>query len=237
MGVYKAVAFGAQLLCSAGSCPSVLLPTTAPTVVIEGKTLATIMDFSPIKNIPPFGTCSLQGGKPCLPVLPTPWTDTLLGDIHTVNAPVLPVNSTLQCAIGGLIHVNDCNQASLSVGVYDPDRPRLSEGPTPEEQRAEHEREEWLRTHFPEVADYRYGKEPSPEELESRVMSWRAEEEAAKRALDSTRKAVGGYAQARREAQEAYDRAKAAREEAEWRLTRANNRRGVEEVRRRGRRR
>ena len=48
----------ATMMCSFGAAPSVLSVTSDPTVLVESKPLATIMDFAPMANIPPFGVCS-----------------------------------------------------------------------------------------------------------------------------------------------------------------------------------
>lgn len=48
----------ANMTCSFGAAPSVLSVTSDPTVLAESKPLATITDYAPIANIPPFGVCS-----------------------------------------------------------------------------------------------------------------------------------------------------------------------------------
>ena len=55
----KQVVMGAMLKCSFGIAQSslIVIPKGTPTI-IEGKLAATIMDFAPIANIPPFGMCS-----------------------------------------------------------------------------------------------------------------------------------------------------------------------------------
>src|ERR1700712_3278268 len=49
---------GAGLECSFGAAPAVLnvLPETG--VMVEGRPAATVMDFMPFENIPPFAMCT-----------------------------------------------------------------------------------------------------------------------------------------------------------------------------------
>ena len=110
---------GAMLQCSFGMAPSSLIPLPTPRVMIEGRPAATIMDFAPFVNIPPFGMCmSLSNPTvaaataaalgvltpmPCIPVT-TPWKP---GAIKTMlgGEPALDAGSTCQCAWGGIIQM------------------------------------------------------------------------------------------------------------------------------------
>ncbi len=107
-----------QMMCSFGMAPSVLNPIPNR-VMIEKKPAATIMDFNPIVNIPPFGMCMSLANPtvaaatsaalgvltpmPCLPVT-TPWTpgavQTLIG-----GKPALTFGSQCTCAYGGIIQM------------------------------------------------------------------------------------------------------------------------------------
>jgi hypothetical protein len=140
MGAFtKVVAAGAKLMCTAGSAPSFLLATTASGIRVEGKMVATIFDGKPFTNIPPFGTCSIKGG-PCIPSMPGPWAPSFPPGADAIAAPMLPFDATLPCAMGGMIRVADCNQASLMIGGKG--QAELSAGPGPEERAAMDEYEE-----------------------------------------------------------------------------------------------
>jgi uncharacterized Zn-binding protein involved in type VI secretion len=108
---------GALIQCSFGMAPSSLAPLPASRVVIEGRPAATITDFAPLVNVPPFGMCTSLANPtvaaatsaalgvltpmPCVPVT-TPWKpgapQTLIG-----GKPALTAGSTCQCAWGGVI--------------------------------------------------------------------------------------------------------------------------------------
>lgn len=108
---------GALIQCSFGMAPSSLAPLPAPRVVIEGRPAATIQDFAPLVNIPPFGMCTSLANPtvaaataaalgvltpmPCVPVT-TPWKP---GAVRTLigGSPALAEGSTCQCAWGGVI--------------------------------------------------------------------------------------------------------------------------------------
>src|SRR5688572_30617129 len=94
------VVLGAQLQCSFGTAPSSLAVTSQTTILSSGKPCATIQDFNPVANIPPFGNCTspsnpaviaAQGApQPCVPVT-TPWAP----GCPTVSLSKLPaLNST-----------------------------------------------------------------------------------------------------------------------------------------------
>jgi uncharacterized Zn-binding protein involved in type VI secretion len=109
----------AQLMCSFGLAPSVLNVIPSSRVLVEGKPAASVMDFAPMTNIPPFGMCmSLSNPTvaaatsaalgvltpmPCLPVT-TPWkpgaAKTKVGGL-----PALTFGSTCQCNWGGVIQI------------------------------------------------------------------------------------------------------------------------------------
>src|ERR1700741_914660 len=81
----------AQLMCSFGVAPAVLsvIPKGLP-VQAGGQMAATIQDFMPNANIPPFGMCTTPSNpqvaaatsaalgvltpQPCIPMTTAPWT-------------------------------------------------------------------------------------------------------------------------------------------------------------------
>jgi len=127
MGVL--VCTGAIMSCTFGMAPSVLdaLPDTG---VVCPTPAATIMDFAPIVNIPPFGMCFSEANPeviaataaalgvltpmPCVPVTVAPWIPgaptVLLG-----GQPALDDLSTCICAWGGLIAIEDPGQFQTTV--------------------------------------------------------------------------------------------------------------------------
>ena len=226
MGAFvKVVANGARLMCSAGSAPSMLQATTASSIQVEGKAVATVFDAKPISNIPPFGTCSIKGG-PCVPSLPGLWGPSFPVGTEAVAAPMLPFNATLQCAIGGKIFVADCAQAALMIGGGD--QPELSAGPTPEEREAMDRFEE----RFLQLWGSDEAKDLQAEELKRRVDTAKEKERKAKvdleKALRSGNKMAQGLAEVAAEVAKArYAEARKARERAEQFLRRSPNRRGA----------
>ncbi|MDT5080786.1 MAG: hypothetical protein QOJ80_5423 [Mycobacterium sp.] len=109
----------AQLLCSFGAAPAVLNVLPLARTMIEGKPAATIMDFAPFVNIPPFGMCMSPSNPtvaaataaalgvltpmPCVPVT-TPWkpgaAKTMIG-----GKPALTLGSTCNCTWSGIIQI------------------------------------------------------------------------------------------------------------------------------------
>ncbi len=108
----------AMMMCSFGVAPATLSPIS-PTVLIEGKPAATIMDSAPMANIPPFGMCTSLANPqvaaataaalgvltpmPCIPVT-TPWVN---GATKTMIAgkPALTLGAQCQCSFGGVIQI------------------------------------------------------------------------------------------------------------------------------------
>lgn len=123
------VCTGAVIQCSFGAAPAALsvLPANR---VLTGTPAATIMDFAPIVNIPPFGMCSSPSNPtviaataaamgvptpaPCVPATAAPWTPgaptVLIG-----NMPALNDSSKLTCMWGGMIQVSFAGQATVMV--------------------------------------------------------------------------------------------------------------------------
>jgi len=120
---------GATMQCSFGAAPAPIniLPTNR--VMAAGMPAATIMDFVPVTNIPPFGTCSSLANPtvaaatatalgaltpmPCIPATSAPWTPgvatTLIGD-----QPALDSACMLTCVWGGLIQFTAPAQVTVA---------------------------------------------------------------------------------------------------------------------------
>lgn len=106
------VTMGAMMQCMFGAAPASLIVLPTSGVMAENKPVATIMDFMPFTNIPPFGVCNSPANPaavaakavgataPCTPVTPAPWVPgsptVLVG-----NKPALTNTCRLVCALGG----------------------------------------------------------------------------------------------------------------------------------------
>jgi hypothetical protein len=120
MGKPSAV-MSASTACTFGLAPSTLL-VVRPTILVEGRPAATIMDMAPMTNILPFGMCNSLANPtvaaataaalgtltpmPCVPVPVAPWTPmaptTVLGGM-----PALTAGATCNCAYGGVISITN----------------------------------------------------------------------------------------------------------------------------------
>lgn len=114
------VCTGALLQCSFGIAPSALTVLPVNRTMVGGMPAATIMDFAPIVNVPPFGMCNSMANPmviaataaalgvptpmPCIPVPTGPWIvgapTVLLG-----NMPMLNSDSKLMCSWAGVIQI------------------------------------------------------------------------------------------------------------------------------------
>jgi len=114
------VTAGAQLQCSFGAAPSILVVGPENRVMASKKPVGTIMDNVPMKNIMPFGMCSSLSNPtvasattaalgvltpmPCVPVIAAPWAPgsptALVG-----NKPALTDTCKLMCNWAGQISV------------------------------------------------------------------------------------------------------------------------------------
>jgi Domain of unknown function (DUF4280) len=117
MGVL--VSMGAEMMCPFGVAPSTLIVIPEGALVEATTPAATIMDFVPFENIPPFGMCdSLLNPEvaaataaalgaltpmPCVPVT-TPWVPGA-PTVLINGMPALTDDSTCMCAWGGEITV------------------------------------------------------------------------------------------------------------------------------------
>jgi hypothetical protein len=111
---------GAELMCSFGAAPVSLIVSPEPRVTVEGRSAATVMDFAPIVNIPPFGMCSsldnpevasataAAGGvltpQPCEPVIVQSW-EPGAQKVFIANSPALDQQSKCMCAWEGVINI------------------------------------------------------------------------------------------------------------------------------------
>jgi hypothetical protein len=125
------VCAGAMMTCSFGVTPSALMviPKGMP-VMAGGPLAATIMDFAPIANIPPFGMCNTPSNPtvaaataaawgvltpmPCVPVTVAPW---IVGapTVLINNFPALNSTSKCMCAWGGVIQFVYPGQVQVQV--------------------------------------------------------------------------------------------------------------------------
>ncbi|MDR1292758.1 MAG: DUF4280 domain-containing protein [Clostridiales Family XIII bacterium] len=120
---------GASMFCSFGLAPSTL-NVTSNLKVLTSKPAATIMDFRPMVNIPPFGMCTSLANPmvasataaalgvltpmPCIPNTMAPWIPgspmVIIG-----NYPALSSTSQLICAYGGMIKIISPGQMKVLV--------------------------------------------------------------------------------------------------------------------------
>lgn len=108
-----AVASTAMCVCSFGTVPVPLNATSSPTVLMEGKPAATIMDKNPMVNIPIFGMCSAPPSiaapppgapSPCTAPLVAPWMPGQ-PKVLIKGKPALTNNCKLMCPLGGVISI------------------------------------------------------------------------------------------------------------------------------------
>jgi hypothetical protein len=184
MGFMKVVAAGAKLECDKGSTPSILMPTTASPITVEGKAVATIFDGKPFTNVMPFGKCKVTGSE-CIPMMPGPWAPSFPVGVSAIAAPMLPFDATLPCAVGGVIRVTDCNQASMMIGGQG--QPELKPGLTPEEREASDKHEEFLIN----LTGSEDAKRIQADELARRVTTAKDDEARAKADLDKAVRDLG----------------------------------------------
>lgn len=110
----------AQLQCSMGMAPSVMVVLPVHMAMSGNQPAANIMDHVPMLNIMPFGMCQSLANPtvaaatsaamgvltpmPCIPNTPAPWVPgsaTVMLD----NAPALNNNCKLNCVWAGVIQV------------------------------------------------------------------------------------------------------------------------------------
>lgn len=116
---------GAQLTCSMGTSPSVLVVLPDRKIKLDGQFQANIMDHKSMTNIKPFGLCMSLANPvvaaataahlgvltpmPCIPNITSPWVK---GEEKLLlkNFPALCQDDTLQCTWQGTITITDCGQ-------------------------------------------------------------------------------------------------------------------------------
>ena len=126
------VTAGAKMKCSFGSSPAPIIVLPTDQVMLGGPPEATIMDFTAIKNIPPFGMCSsltnpvvaaataknagVLQPMPCVPVPIMPWVpgkpNVLIG-----GKPACLDNCRTACSWLGMIEFSDAGQTSTQTGA------------------------------------------------------------------------------------------------------------------------
>ncbi len=124
------VYIGATIACSLGVAPSTLVVTSQLQTVTNGTPAATIMDFAPLVNVPPFGMCTtltnpvvaaataaklgVYTPASCVPLTTAPWapgSPTVL----ISGQPALTNTCTLLCQWGGVITVTNPGQLTVNV--------------------------------------------------------------------------------------------------------------------------
>lgn len=112
----KAVVTGATLQCTCGTAPSKLIVNNQTKATIDNLPAATVMDFKPGANIPPFGTCSVLTAialgvpQPCVMAPAGPWQTGTTKRVTIGNLPVLLSTDKLMCSIPGVISIVDPGQ-------------------------------------------------------------------------------------------------------------------------------
>jgi hypothetical protein len=126
------VCMGATLQCVPfGTAPSSLIVIPKGKLVLaDKKPAATIMDFAPFVNIPPFGMCTSLANPavaaattaalgvltpmPCTPVPVRPWAPGAV-KVMIGTFPALPNTATCNCAFGGTLQIAYAGQIKVSV--------------------------------------------------------------------------------------------------------------------------
>ena len=116
----QTVVNGASIMCTFGAAPGTLTVLPVKMITNEGQPQATIMDYKPMVNITPFGTCmsianptvasataaalGVLTPMPCIPNTIAPW---VVGCTTVVlkNEPALTNSSTCNCMWAGVISI------------------------------------------------------------------------------------------------------------------------------------
>lgn len=118
----KLVVLGATLACDKGTAPAQLGVPPSNEADAAQKAVATVLDFAPTTNVPPFGMCTTQANpqvaaattaaqgvltpQPCVPVLTAPWSPGAK-EVTLRGAKALTADSTCACAWSGSVSVKD----------------------------------------------------------------------------------------------------------------------------------
>ena len=119
---------GGILTCTFGAMPSTFTALANPTVQVDGKTAATMMDNAPLMSIQPFGLCTSLANpmvaaataaalgilqpQPCLPVIPGPW---VAGGqkIRSGGKALVCQGDCIMCAYAGTISIANSGQTKV----------------------------------------------------------------------------------------------------------------------------
>lgn len=96
---------GDRLMCTLGSCDSILSVPVPHGHTIGGRNGATVRDCKPGENIGSFGLCKVGSpSAPCVPLILNQW---IMGDESVVinGEPALLSTSIISCARGGIIKI------------------------------------------------------------------------------------------------------------------------------------
>jgi len=114
------VVMGAMLQCTTGTAPSTLIVTPEKMTNASVLPAANIMDYIPMKNIVPFGTCNILTSAalgvptPCVPAVVAPWVPGS-PTVMVRGMPALNNMSKAVCTIGGMISINMAGQMTVNV--------------------------------------------------------------------------------------------------------------------------
>ncbi|MCL1935162.1 MAG: DUF4280 domain-containing protein [Defluviitaleaceae bacterium] len=102
---------GATTKCTLGTAKSKLLMPMSHGVFLKDKPQCNVGDRIPIKNILPFGNCTISSPPPpCVPVTPAPWANKKDTTLSINDQKALLKNANCFCAIGGTISIEDSGQ-------------------------------------------------------------------------------------------------------------------------------
>ena len=107
---------GSICKCSFGSAPMPFNVIPTNMTFSNELTIATIMDYIPILNIPTFGACLNPTNitKVCVPTVITPWTPTD-PNVLVKGIPILTQNSLAFCSLwSGIIQFISSSQFTIS---------------------------------------------------------------------------------------------------------------------------
>ncbi len=115
------VPMNSLLMCNKGAAPTPLTVVPVDTVMGDGI-FATVMDFTPMKNIIPFGVCQeltkAASGvpTPCVPAPTGPWSPGAKV-VKIGNFAAMTDEDTISCGIGGTIEVQQSMQVSCDIAI------------------------------------------------------------------------------------------------------------------------
>ena len=110
---------GATLRCTMGTATSKLNLPVCHGVYCTGKPMMHMMDYIPMVNIMPFGSCVVLQGAPCVPVT-VPWMIPNMTFHLTGHIPAITTKSFCVCLLGGMISPQDSGQGVIQVKLNGP---------------------------------------------------------------------------------------------------------------------